>query len=112
MPDATPPESGPRPGRHACSSLSSLVGEFTAALGRLIERGNSRQFILRTADGRTLLRLPATLAVFFGLLLLWKAAPLLLIAVVVALVLKVQFIIASDAPLGEARKDVTPPTGL
>jgi len=73
-------------------------------LATLIRAGNRRQLVLRNAEGVTLLRLPLTLAVIVGLFLLWQAAPLLLVAFILALALRVQFLIveleqqAADLP--------------
>jgi hypothetical protein len=65
-------------------------------LAKWIRTGNRRQLVLRNAEGATLLRLPLMLAVVVGLLLLWQAAPLLLVAFIVALALRVQFLIAGE----------------
>lgn len=67
-----------------------------AQLAALIRRGNRRQLVLRNAEGAMLLRLPLTLAVVVGLLLLWQAAPLLLVAFLLALAFRVQFLITSE----------------
>lgn len=99
----------PRPGPKSCppflASLMGLLRELARVLSRLVERGNRRQLILRSADDRTLLRIPVTLAVLLGLVLLWQAAPFLIVALVVALALKVQFIVASDVPKRTPRED-------
>lgn len=90
--------------RGSCSGVSGLTRELMRGLNTLIARGNARQLIVRSADDRTLLRLPVTIAVLLGALLLWQAAPLVIVAVIVALALKVQFIVASDkvpAPPGD-----------
>jgi len=65
-------------------------------LAKGIRAGYRRQLVLRNAAGATLLRLPLTLAVVVGLLLLWQAAPLLLVAFIVALAFRVQFLIAGE----------------
>jgi len=65
-------------------------------LAKGIRAGYRRQLVLRNAEGATLLRLPVTLAILLGLLLLWQAAPLLLVAFIVALAFRVQFLIAGE----------------
>ena len=69
-------------------------------VSRLWREGNRRQFVLKGSDSRTFLRVPLTLAVFFTLFLLWKAAPLLIVAIVTAFVLKMQFVITKEVSSG------------
>ena len=69
-------------------------------VSRLWREGNRRQFVLKGNDSRTFLRVPLTLAVFFALFLLWKAAPLLIVAIVTAFVLKMQFVITKEVSSG------------
>ncbi len=78
------------------TSLQNLSRGLFRGLSRLWREGNRRQFVLRGSDSRTLLRVPLTLAVLFALLLLWKAAPLLIVAIVVAFVLKVEFVVTKE----------------
>jgi hypothetical protein len=52
--------------------------------------------MLRSRNGKIVFRLPLTIAIIIGLLLLWSAAPLLLIAFIIALALRVQFIITRE----------------
>ena len=75
---------------------AQLATSIRAQLATLIRRGNRRQLVLRNAEGAMLLRLPLTLAVVVGLLLLWQAAPLLLGAFILALLFRVQFLITSE----------------
>ena len=78
------------------TNLQSLLRSSLSGVSRLWREGNRRQFVLRGSDSRTFLRVPLTLAVLFALFLLWKAAPLLIVAIVVAFVLKVQFVITKE----------------
>lgn len=96
MTDQAPHTSGSKSDRPFWNSLLGLLRELTQGFSKLIDKGNKRQLILRSADNRTFLRTPLTLAVILGLVLLWRAAPLLIVAVIVALFVKVQFIIATD----------------
>ncbi|MDQ3457930.1 MAG: DUF4342 domain-containing protein [Deinococcota bacterium] len=107
MTDQAPftPRPGAKSSRPFLASLMGLLRELARALSRLVERGNDRQLILRSADDRTLLRIPVTLAVLLGLVLLWQATPFVIVAVVVALALKVQFIVATEVKESPPRAD-------
>ena len=78
------------------TKLQSLARNSLRGLNRLWREGNRRQFVLRGRDSRTFLRVPLTLAVLLALFLLWKAAPLLIVAIIIAFVLKVQFVITKE----------------
>ena len=78
------------------TSLQNVSRGLLHGVSRLWREGNRRQFVLRGSDSRTFLRVPLTLAVFFTLFLLWKAAPLLIVAIVTAFVLKMQFVITKE----------------
>ncbi|UCH24516.1 MAG: DUF4342 domain-containing protein [Trueperaceae bacterium] len=80
------------------NDLGSSLNALFAKLGQLIKEGNRRQFMLRSRNGKVVFRLPLTIAVIIGLLLLWSAAPLLLIAFIIALALRVQFIVTRETP--------------
>lgn len=65
-------------------------------VGSLFKAGNQRQFILRSAKDRNVFRLPLSFAVLILFFLLWQAAPLVIIAFIVALVTKMQFVIVKN----------------
>jgi fatty acid desaturase len=96
MTNQAPHSSGSKSDRPFLNSLLGLLKELAQGFSKLIGKGNNRQLIVRNATNRTLLRIPLTLAVILGLVLVWRAAPLLIVAFIVALFLKVQFIIATD----------------
>jgi|GEM_PF-6860522 len=60
---------------------------------RLLREGNRRQLLLRNASGRTVLRLPLTATALIALFLLWRVPILLILAVLIALALRVQMAI-------------------
>ena len=78
------------------TNIKGLARNSLRGLNRLWREGKRRQLVLRGSDSRTLLRVPLTLAVLFALFLLWKAAPLLIVAIVVAFVLKVEFVVTKE----------------
>ncbi len=65
-------------------------------IGDLIRQGNRRRLELRNPQGGAIFSLPLTIAVLIGVFLLWRVPLLLVIAVVVALVLKAQFVFTRD----------------
>jgi len=78
------------------------VGEIAratwSALGHLFKEGNRRQLALRKRDGEVLVRLPLTVAALIALFLLWKAWPLLLLALIAVLALRGSVVILRRDP--------------
>ncbi len=68
--------------------LSAVLAGLGRTLARLLAEGNRRQFTVHDGHGGVLLRLPLTVVALLGLLLLWRALPLLLLLGVLALVLR------------------------
>lgn len=85
------------------NGFMDMLSTVLERLGALLSEGNHRQLIVRNEGNRTLLRLPLTVAVLLGLFLLWKATTLVVIAFIVALVLKVQFVVTHDTTKGPPR---------
>jgi len=76
-------------------SLRRAVEGLAALLQRYAREGNRRQVAFKDKHDKTLFQAPLTLVVLVGLLLvLMNAAPLLVIAVLVALVLGYQFVLS------------------
>lgn len=76
--------------------IDSGIRSFTDRIADLWRQGNRRRFQLNHADGRKLFSLPLTVAILIGLFLLWRVPFLLVIAVVVGLVMKMQFVVTRD----------------
>lgn len=81
------------------------IWERLSVLGRDVEKqvytrlGTERRlFIIKDREGKTLLSTPLLLAALVGLLLLVWVAPLLVIAVVGALLFKCEFVIVKETP--------------
>ncbi len=93
------------------SSQDTDLGERIREIGaeiwkqsrKLFKRGNERQLIMRTRNNDLILQMPLTLAAVFGIIFLFRALPILIAAVVAALVFRVQIILHKD------NKDATPP---
>ena len=99
-PDRQPHEQQRR--EPAGNSHSSSGGiDFAAMLNGLLAAGNRRRLVLRHR-GETVLRLPLTIAVAVGLILLWQSAFLLVAAVALVLFLQVSVSL-------ERRVDSPPP---
>lgn len=78
------------------SSWDNLDGALDTAfrgLRALWHEGNRRQLALRNRSGATLFRLPLMLALLIGLFLLWKAAPLLILGVILVFALRASFVV-------------------
>ncbi len=82
------------------NSLEAALRAAVRGVGRLLREGNRRQLLLRDRDGRTLFRLPLTIAALIGLFLLWKAAPLLILAVIVVFALRASFVVLGPSAHG------------
>lgn len=80
----------------ADNRIEQGIRSFTDRVSDLFRQGNRRRFQLKNSQGKALFSLPLTVAVLIGLLLLWRAPLLVLIAVVVALVLKTQFVLTRE----------------
>ena len=80
------------------SNYQRLLDNIERLFSRLTAAGNKRQFIIRNKHDQTVLHLPLTIAVVIGLFLLWQALPLVMITFIVALVLKMQFVITVEGP--------------
>jgi hypothetical protein len=69
------------------------IRSFTDRIADLFRQGNRRRFQLNNAQGNKIFSLPLTITVLIGLFLLWRLPFLVVIAVVVALVMKMQFVL-------------------
>ena len=69
------------------------IRSFTDRIADLWRQGNRRRFQVNRPDGSELFGLPLTVTVLIGLFLLWRVPFLLVIAVVVGLVMKMQFVV-------------------
>jgi hypothetical protein len=82
-----------RPGRGAWDSLGEALDALVRGARQLWRAAAKRQLAMRDRAGRTLFRLPLTLAGLIALFLLWRAAPLLLLGVILVLALRGSFVI-------------------
>jgi hypothetical protein len=80
------------------SGYKRLLDTLEAFFSKLTTAGNKRQFIIRNKHDQTVLRLPLTVAAIIGLFLIWQALPLVVVTFIVALFLKMQFVVAVDTP--------------
>jgi hypothetical protein len=69
------------------------IRSFTDRIADLFRQGNRRHFQLNNAQGNKIFSLPLTVTVLIGLFLLWRLPFLVVLAVVVALVMKMQFVL-------------------
>ena len=87
--------------KQGSSQTDTDIGERIREVGaeivkqgrRLLKLGNRRQLIIRSRDNDLILQTPLTLAAVFGIVLLFRALPILIAAVVAALVFRVQIIL-------------------
>jgi hypothetical protein len=86
--------------------IDKTIHDFTERVSELFREGNQRRFEVRNPQGQKLFGLPLVFAVLIGLFLLWRVPVLLIVAVVVALVLKFQFVIT-----GESKSEMGEPNG-
>lgn len=102
VPQQNAPQSNQQGGQKQGSSQTDTdIGERLREVGaeivkqgrRLLKLGNRRQLIIRSRDNDLILQTPLTLAAVFGIVLLFRALPILIAAVVAALVFRVQIIL-------------------
>lgn len=89
--------------------LGTLANQGLEMLGKLLKLGNRRQLILRNREGVTWLSMPLTLAAIIGIILLLRAAPLLILALVLGYVFKVKFVISKQRPYLDTDSTVSKP---
>lgn len=87
------------------NKIDSAIHDFTERISELFRQGNRRRLEVKNPEGRTLFGLPLLIAAVIGLFLLWRVPVLLIVAVVVALVMKFQFVIVEES---EANPTVEP----
>ena len=88
-------DAGPNPARGAHESQEAPA--WRATLGRLWRAGQERSLVIRRR-GVDHLRLPLSLLVLLTLVLAAWSWPVLLLAIVVALVTQVEFVVQRDMP--------------
>lgn len=79
------------------NKIEQAIRDVTERIVELFRRGNRRRFELKSSQGRTIFGLPLILAAIIALFLLWRVPLLLVIAVVVALVVKAQFVLTRES---------------
>ncbi len=93
-----------RTGSEGRKDVWDYFGEGVQAAARavvtLVREGNRRQLALRKQGGDPLVRLPLTVAVLVGLVLLWWSWPLLVLALVLILALRGSVVILRREPRG------------
>lgn len=98
-PEGTPEGPAPRPSGGFWQGFADALDTLGRALSHLWREGSKRQLAMRSRSGRTVFRLPLTVAALIALFLLWKAAPLLLLGIIVVLALRGSFVVLRpDAP--------------
>ncbi|HEX7021895.1 MAG TPA: DUF4342 domain-containing protein [Trueperaceae bacterium] len=79
--------------------FQEFLNQLVRGVRQLIAEGNRRHLVVRSQRGSTVLRLPLTAAVLIVLVVAWlQLLPILVIAVVVALVMRMQFSLTKEAP--------------
>jgi hypothetical protein len=91
--DALPP-SDPRPAAHANGTRQEGVGSTFRNGWRAL---NQRTLVARKG-GRDRMRLPLSIAAILGVVLLWWSWPIVFVAVAIALMARVEFVVVHEAP--------------